>query len=186
MKHHNSHIALLVIAVSITVFVYGLYGFMYHSVNISLANALAAKEEVQKEQMYKDQGKNLTTIYDATVKDRAKLSSYFVPDSAKVTFIEMLESLGNSTGSKVSLSSISADDLVASAVGSEGHITAHIDVEGTWSGVMRTLIYAENLQYKSSVSKVQMSGTTNEDPKDLRSVWHLSFVLDTLSLRTAN
>ncbi|MEN9523973.1 MAG: hypothetical protein RL536_42 [Candidatus Parcubacteria bacterium] len=186
MKHHQNNIALFVIAISVTVFVYGLYGFMYHSVNNSLEHALAAKEDVKKEQMNKDQGKSLMEAYEMTVKDRAELPKFFVPDSQKVKFIEMLESLGNSTGAKVSISSISADDLAAGATESEGHIMAHMDVEGTWSAIMRTLIYAENLQYKSSVSMVKISAGGSSDAKDPKSVWHLSFVLDTLSIRATN
>ena len=186
MKHHHSHTALLIIALAITVFVYGLYGFMYHNVNTSLTYALTAKEDVRKEQMYKDQGKSLTDVYDTTVADRAKLATLFSQDSDKVKFIEMLESLGNYTGAKVTITSISADDLSSATLGSTGHIVAHLDVEGTWSGIMRTLIYAENLQYKSSVSAVHMTSSGSSDPKNPSTIWHLSFVLDTLSIHSSN
>ncbi len=185
MKRHH-HITLLVFAISVTAVVYGLFWFMYYSVGNSLDHAVAAKEEAQKQQFYKDQGKELEALYESTAEDRSKLPTFFVPDSDKVVFIEKLESLGGPTGSKVTLSSITADDLANSPVGTQGHVIAHLDVEGSWSSVMRTLIYAENLQYKSSVNGIHLSVSTEGDVKSPKQVWHLTFVLDTLSIRTAN
>ena len=186
MKHSNNHIALLIAAVFVTIFVYGLYGFMYHGASASLENALTARDQVKEAQSLKDQEKNLEEIYQSTAEDRATLSTLFIPDSDKVVFIETLESLGDKTGAKVTLSSISADDLSASTIGSQGHIITHLDVEGNWASVMKTLIYVENLQYRSILSKIHMTVTISSDPKDQGIVWNLSFILDTLSAKAGN
>jgi len=183
MKHHHSQTALLFVAVSITLFVYGIFVYMYQMVDVSLAKALAARDEVKQEQAFKDQGKTLEKIYEATASDRAKLSSFFVDDDNKVSFIEMIESLGGQTGSIVSLGSISADDLSASSPGTQGHIVARVEVQGSWSAVMGTLVRAENLPYKSIVSTVRLDSVGISDSKSSMNGWRLSFLLDTASIR---
>ncbi len=186
MKHHHSHIALLIFAFSVTLFVYALYGYMYNTIDKSLGRVLSAREDIKKEQLYSSQGKTLATLYDATARDRAKLATFFVSDSEKVSFIEMIESLGNHLGSTISLSSIVADDLATSPVGKLGHINMHVDVHGTWFAVIGTLISAENLPYKVNISNVRLDTSGALDAKNPRQTWKLSFVLDALSIRNPN
>lgn len=186
MKHHHSHILLFVIALSVTLFVYVLYGYMYYSVGRSLERVLVARGEVKKEQLYKDQGDTLVTLHEATVDDRAKLSTFFVSDSDKVLFIENIESLGSRIGSEVSISSILADDLATSPVGKRGHINMHVDVQGTWSSVMSTLVSAEDLPYKVTISNVRLDTSGIPDSKNKKQMWRLSFILDAISIRNPN
>ncbi|MDQ2932783.1 MAG: hypothetical protein M3Q80_00165, partial [bacterium] len=91
MKHPHSHVPLLVLAVSVTLFVFALYGYMYRTVDVSLNKALAAREEVAKEQSLKLQEKKLTEMYTETTKDRARLASLFVEDTKTISFIETVE-----------------------------------------------------------------------------------------------
>ncbi len=184
MKHHHSHIALLMIALAITLFVCALYGYMNYAIGASLDRALAAREAVKHEQIYSNQKQNLTKLYSDTADDRAALSSFFVADDQKVAFIEKIESFGGSTQAKVSLSNIVADDLATSPAGTLGRISIRVDAVGSWSSIMRVLKMAETLPYKSSVSgvRVDVSGPA-PDAKDPKREWHLTFVLDTASIR---
>lgn len=186
MKRQNNHTALLMFAIAITLVVYASYGYMYYSVGVSLDRALAAREAVRKEETYKMQGQSLRNVHDITESDRAKLGTFFVADDKKVSFIETLESLGENTGSKVTLSSIVADDLATSKPGTLGKVSIHVDVQGTWSSVMRTLLLAENLPYKVLVSGVRLDASGAPNEKNSRQEWHASFVLDTVSIRNAN
>lgn len=181
MKHHKNYLALLMIALSITIFVCVLYGYLHYTIGVSLDRALAAREAVKKEQIYKSQKQNLTDTYTRTTKDRASLSSYFVADDKKVAFIERIESFGSIAQAKITLSGIVADDLATSLSGTLGRVSMHVDTSGSWASVMRVLKMAETLPYKSSVSamRIDYSGGT-EDPKG---VWRVSFVLDTVSIR---
>jgi hypothetical protein len=192
MKHHHNHIALLMIALSITIFVCALYGYMHYSIGVSLERALVAREAVKNEQIYKNQKQNLTSLYSDTVEDRAKLASFFVADDEKVAFIEKIESFGNTTQAKVTLSGIVADDLATAPIGTLGHISIHVDATGSWASVMRVLKLAETLPYKSSVSgvRVDVSGVSSDaqpvkDAKEPKREWRITFVLDTVSIRRA-
>lgn len=183
MKNHYNHITLLIVAFIVTAFVFVLYGYMYFVVGNSLDKALAAREEVKKEQAYKDQEKNSADLYEKTAKDRAKLSTFFVDDNNKVSFIEMIESLGDRTGSTITLSSIVADDLATSPVGTYGHIKINVDVQGSWASVMKTLILAENLPYMITIRTVRMDTSGTLDAKNPKQSWKLSFTLDATSIR---
>ncbi len=182
MKNHYSITVLFAIALLVTLFVCVLYGYMYYIVGNSLEKALVAREEVKKEQAYKDQGESSVSLSETTKNDRAMLNTFFVDDEDKVTFIEMIESLGDRTGSAVTLSSIVADDLATSPVGTQGHVKINVEAQGSWSSVMRTLILAENLPYKITVTSIRLDTSGTLDAKNPKQSWKLSFVLDALSI----
>ena len=186
MKHHHSHLALVFMSLAITVFVFGLFGYMYYKVDVSLDKALALRDEVRQEQLNRDQGKNLSAVYESTAQDRAKVGTYFVSDANKVPYIEMIESIGSTLGATVALSSIAADDLSGSTVGTLGHISIHVDVQGSWSAVMGTLSLAESLPYKTTVSNVRVDSSGLSDTKNPKPMWHMSFVLDAVSIKNSN
>lgn len=184
MKHHHSHIALLLIAISITIFVWILYGYMHYAVNVSLGRALVAREAVKDEQAYKSQKQSLTSLYENTVTDRAKLASFFVADDKKVDFIEEIESFGDRIQAKVTLSDIVADDLATKPVGTLGKVSIRVDVVGSWSAVMRALMMAETLPYKSVVSGVRLDfAGMSDEIKNKSREWRLTFILETVSIR---
>lgn len=183
MKNNYNHLTLFIVAFVVTVVVFVLYGYMYLVVGSSLDRALAAREEVKKEQSYKDQEKNSASLYETTAKDRAKLSTFFVDDNDKVSFIEMIESLGDRTGSTITLSSIVADDLATSPVGTYGHIKINVDIQGSWTSVVKTLILAENLPYMITIGTVRLDTSGTLDAKNPKQSWKLSFVLDATSIR---
>ncbi|OHA17215.1 MAG: hypothetical protein A3C79_02735 [Candidatus Taylorbacteria bacterium RIFCSPHIGHO2_02_FULL_45_28] len=184
MKHHHSHIALLMVALSITIFIFALYGYMHYAVGVSLDRALVAREAVKNEQVYKNQRQGLTSLYNDTIKDRAALPLLFVADDQKVEFIEKIESFGDTTNARVILSGIVADDLATSPVGTLGRISIRVDAVGSWASIMRVLKMAETLPYKSSVSgvRVDLSGDS-PDAKEVKREWRVTFVLDTASIR---
>src|SRR3989344_2094153 len=154
MKHHHSHIALLMVALSITIFIFALYGYMHYAVGVSLDRALVAREAVKNEQVYKNQRQGLTSLYNDTIKDRAALPLLFVAD------------------------------LAASPVGTRGRISIRVDAVGSWASIMRVLKMAETLPYKTSVSgvRVDLSGDS-PDAKEVKREWRVTFVLDTASIR---
>lgn len=178
---------MLLIAFSITVFVCALYAYMHYSIGVSLERALAAREAVKNEQIYKEQKAKLTSLYDETTHDRGQLASFFVADDQKVAFIEKIELLGDTTQAKVVLSGIVADDLATNPPGTLGRISVHVDAMGSWSSIMRVLKLAETLPYKSSVSgvRVDVTGGSSDEKgtKESKREWRLTFVLETVSIR---
>ncbi len=182
MKHHHSHIALLMIALSITVFVCALYGYMQYAIGSSLDRALAAREAVKNEQVYNNQKQNLNALYNDTASDRAKLGLFFVADDQKVAFIEKIESLNVSTGAQITLSNIVADDLATSPVGTLGKVSLRVDAVGSWSSIMRVLRLVETLPYKTTVSGVRLDMIAG-DAKSQRTEWRITFALESISIR---
>jgi uncharacterized protein YpuA (DUF1002 family) len=183
MRKSNTHIALLMMAIFVTIIVYGLYGYMYYTVDASLARVFVAREAVEKEQSYKNQEKSLTDMFEKTVSDRARLDTFFVAHDEIIQYIETIESLGKSGGATVALSAINADDLATSKVGTLGRISIAVDVRGTWSSVMRTLILAETLSYKVSVKNVRIDRVAPAGSPGGKPEWRVTFVLETVSVR---
>lgn len=185
MKRHHNHIALLIIAFSVTLFVYTLYGYMNYRVNVSLADALTVRSTLAKNESYKQEQKELTSLYEKTATDRASVFSFFVKDSDTVSFIETIESLGGRTGSRVVLSSIDSIDP-SGQNGKFGFINAGVQVQGSWSAVIRTLMLAEVLPYKISIGNIRLNSSGSSDPKNLSREWNLSFVLKATTIHDAN
>lgn len=183
MKHHHSHIALLIIAASVTLFVYALYGYMHSTVASSLDRVLAGRSSIAQQESSLNQENSLTLLHESTAQDRSKLRSFFVPDNETVSFIEAVEALGANTGATITLSSIDADNLENEKAGSIGHIRAHVDVTGSWAAVMKTLKLAEVSPYGVSVSKVRVDSSGGVDAKAGQRGWKASFVIDALLLR---
>ena len=181
MKHHHSTITLVVVGLVVVSCVYGVYTYMKHAVSVSVERALAARETMRSEDSYRQQEQALTTIFDTTSADRIKLRSLFVHDTATVAFIEKIESLGTATGASISLTSISTDNVGTGVVGtSSARIRAHVDVQGTWGAVMRTLMLAEILPYDLAVSRLHLdtSGALDSRRGASSREWRSSFVID--------
>lgn len=185
MIHHRNHIALLIIAIAITLVVCALYAYMRYAIGSSLSRAAEARIAAQNEQTYQSQRQNLMGLYNDTQNNRAKLAGFFVADDQKVTFIEKIESFGATTQAKVVLGGIVADDLATSPVGTLGRMSMHVDATGSWSSVMRVLKMAETLPYKSSVTGVRVDVASAGEGKDAKRQWHVSFMLDAVSIRRA-
>lgn len=183
MKKSHSHIILLMIAILTTIVVYGLYGYMYYTVNASLGRVFAAREAVQKEQSYKNQEQSLTDMYEKTVDDRARLRTFFVAHDEIIQYIEAIETIGKSADAEVTLSSINADDLATSKPGTLGKFSIAVEVRGLWSSVMRVLILAETLPYKVAISNVRIDRAGAALGTGGKPEWRVNFLLETVSIR---
>jgi hypothetical protein len=82
------------------------------------------------------------------------IQTYLIPDSNTVSFIEEVEGVAKQSGASVSIASISADDLTSAAVGTIGHIQAHISINGSWSQAMRALHIIEDMPYALTIDNV--------------------------------
>ena len=61
----------------------------------------------------------------------------------------------------------------------KGRVKARVDVHGSWSAVMRTLMLAEILPYQLNVSRVRIDTSGTLDAKSGgRSEWRTSFSID--------
>jgi hypothetical protein len=171
----NHHLALLALALSVTILVAALYGYMEHEIDVSTGRAILARDIIRVEAADKTQEQGLTALYSSTAADRARVEGLFIPVSASVSFIEAVEAIGPQSGSSVTLSSIAADDLSASIPGTLGSIRGQVSARGSWPSVMRALVMAESLPYVVSVSGIHMDSSAVTGTGPVQDQWSLAF-----------
>ncbi len=176
MKNTPHHTVLLILAVSVTLLVGAVYGYMHYVVKISINRAATARDIVALEKANKGREQGVRALHERTATDRASLSQFFIPADRVVEFIESIEALGPQTGSVVNLSSI--DDIPPGQIeGSKyGLARAHVEARGSWSSIMRALSLAENFPYGISVkgTRVDSGGSAGG------SSWKAEFTLEVL------
>jgi hypothetical protein len=170
MKH--SHIPLLILAVSVTLVVAGMYVYMYNTTGTAIVRASLARDAMVTEQHDQLQSRAIFDLASSTAADRSRLSSFFISPDDIVSFITLLESLGTQAGNKVSITSIDADNMTNAAPGTVGHAHARIDTRGSWTQVMTVLSLAENLPYISTLNHVRLNAN---DVGGKQAYWSLSF-----------
>jgi hypothetical protein len=180
MKSRHSHNLFLVMAICVMLFVGALYIYMYHVVDKAVIAALQARDTVKLETLNTNQQKEVARIYEETSVERARLNEFFIPKDNVVSFIEALESMGTTTGSRIHIASIASDNLDAALPGATGNVRVNLVVSGSWSSVLRTLQLAELLPYKSSIQNVKLdvsvqSGAKEKDP--VKRTWQMVFDL---------
>lgn len=174
MKRFHHHTFLLILAISVTMLVVVVYGYMYYVVRFSIVRAANARDIVSLEKANKDRESDVRALYDRTKNARDSLSNFFIPADRVVDFIEAIEALGPETGSKVTLS-IDTVDASDSEEKKNGLARANVEAVGSWTSVMRALSLAENLPYIVSVSGAHLS--LQIDANGVHN-WKASFVIE--------
>ena len=177
---------MLVMACAVTVFVIAVYAYMYHEVGRSIAAGQEAQAAVVSGRADKARAQEFMGAYRSSASDLARLPGFFVPSDDAVAFIEAVEGLGTETGATDTISAIQANDLDGSAPGTEGAVSAHVSVSGSWSEDMRVLELAELLPYQTTVSGTRLdTGSSAGGAKGSSSsghVWNLSFDIKAATL----
>jgi hypothetical protein len=184
MKRTSSTITYLILSfVALAIFV-GLYFYLYRLVTEEVSRTNIALLEVAKEQYRKDNQKTTADLLRNIEIGRAKISANFVEEDQVVGFIERVEAIGDITGNVVSISSINANDISATPVGTVGKVKAHVSTSGSWPSVMRTLALAEKLPYSVSINNLRLdvAGISDATGKSLStSQWRINFDIEVLS-----
>ncbi len=182
MKHNHS--TFLFMAILVGLFALSVYGYLYYRIDLSLEKTAKAQSLVNSAALTKERENTFMQTYDKTASKWSKLQELFVKSGEVVNFIEAVESLDSLSGSKVSISSIEADNLDNAPVGKEGFIRMNVSAKGSWQSVMKALSLAEALPYKVTINNVQanVSLENMESNKDIKGdlvsrVWSLSFSL---------
>lgn len=168
----SQHKHLLILASVSFIIVVALYCYMYYSANAGADRAITAHSIVKDEIDLEINAVDAIQLYQATVKERSRLPSLFIPADNIVLFIETLESLGTRTGGTVTVSSVDADKLEGVSVGTLGTAKAQVNVAGSWNEVIQTLMLAETLPYNVRIDKVRFDGQSGSKSGDK---WSLSF-----------
>lgn len=165
MKLYSGHYVLVCFAI-LTSIVAGLgYYLLYQQVVAQAESSSQAVRAVESEAERKLEEEQLLKLYADTELDRAKLASSFVQEDKIVEFIEEVEAIGPITNTTLELSALAKE---------EGKISAHVDVKGSWTSVMRSLLLIENMPYSISVKGIRLTLTEK--------VWNLNLDFSVLSM----
>lgn len=181
---HHRYKLFSVLMVLMTIGIPVLYGYMYYMVGVSTDHAVTALDLVRVEALNKNNQQELIDTYEKSSADRLKLEKYFIPNDTIVIFIETLERLGTRANSNLTLSSVTVDTIDTTIPGTIGKAHAHVSVEGSWSAVMRTLLLAELIPYKSSIQNIQLDTQTSLVPgsKVEKNEWRMSFDINVATM----
>lgn len=151
-----------------------LYAYMYKASKSLVNSVVNAREIVDTDQTLRTQGKEIVKLHESTTAKRDRLSSFFVPAENAVTVIQAIESIGNSSGATVSISSIKSSQP-ADPKEKIGQVTASVVIGGPWKNVMQALELFETLQYQNDIRNVNVNYVGQTEGKDTTRRWQASF-----------
>lgn len=153
------------------------YILMYRESVIQARGSALAQAEVILENNKKLHEQELTAAYADSLSDRSRLSSFLVSEDEIVEFIESVEAIGASSGAEVEISGIDTEEIAVKDEESFGHISAHLNISGTWVNVMRALILVENMPYSVSLNNIGLFSSGTAKAKQ----WELSLDMRVLT-----
>lgn len=169
----------LALTISLTIFIVSIFAFIfiYRLIGTQLDTTRAIYSEIAQTKAEENQAHSIVSELSTTKTNRDLLLSYFVRDDQTVDFIQKIESVGNKSGSNVSIVSISDDDLSSTTAGTTGSIRAHINIKGTWEETLRGLHLMENLPYGESVDNLRATPISKNS-------WNIEFDLTVALIHT--
>lgn len=177
MKHNHAHNSLLILAIAVFMLTIGLYVYMYMAVNSQTMRVVMAKDIQKVQRLDQKQIKDIEELFKHSTPAREKLVSLFVTKIDIVKFIEEIESMSISTGAKIDLTSVKETKEENTNM---SKLTAHVEASGTWSQVIKTLIYIETMQKAITIDSVRVNTSGGEkDDKTKVGIWSLSLNITT-------
>ncbi len=140
---------------------------MYKTIITQAENSSKFINDINTESEKRQHEDELTKIYNNTILDRSKITSFFINEDKVVDFIEKIEKISSDSKTNISLSSINTET---------GYVGAHINAVGSWSNIMQALILIENLSYGLSINNVHT--VSSGDHK-----WNLSLDISVLTIK---
>ncbi len=170
MKINSRHYILIIFALlSIGAALFS-YFFIYNKTLAQVINYVNVNEEVNNEDNRKKSEEDLLALYESSKESRAKVMDFFVQENKIVDFIEKVEGIGDSSKTKLEISSISNDS---------NSLKAKIKVEGGWVNVMTAFALIENLPVSLSINNVAIRSTDVGGKKPTK-VWDLDLDIEAL------
>ncbi|MCX6716201.1 MAG: hypothetical protein NT077_04295 [Candidatus Taylorbacteria bacterium] len=157
MKHpRNTRNIIFLLSIVSLIVAFCLYAYMYQVSNELVDSTISARKIVKDSQTNLVQGKEIIKLHESTAAKRERLSSFFVPAENAVAAIQAIESIGDSSGASVTISSIktSAPSDTKERI---GQVTASVVISGSWGDVMQALELFETLQYQNDIKNVSLN-----------------------------
>ncbi|MSR73361.1 hypothetical protein EXS61_02040 [Candidatus Parcubacteria bacterium] len=151
MTLSNKHTSLL--AIFILLLALGGYYFLFSVIKSKNENAFLLSQEIDTYA----QSESTRTQSDRVVEEQkdkiAEIGLYFLHKNEVVPFIETVENSGRKTGVEVTIVTVD----VGVGEGENAMLTMRFEARGSWNNVNRFISYIENLPYKVSLSKVDVT-----------------------------
>ncbi len=158
MNPIKSHISTLLISIVMFVIAAIGYGYMANSIDRTTANAKSLKDARFNDESSVVQSKAVSFLYSVTAVNRKSMNDIIVTDTGIVELIAAIEKIGNISGSKLAISSISTMSPVSSSTNSKV-VGITFTATGSWNAVMKTLMLVENIDFSASVDKVRLDAS---------------------------
>ena len=155
MKTNHRHYILILFAILATALAVGVYVILYKTILTQAAQSFQISYELSQENEKKQHEQDLASIFAKSADDRERNDHSLISQAKIVSFIEMVESIEKQANVKLELSNLHNDDVITDK-NPITYLYAHVDAEGTWTNVMRTLLLLENLPYASIVDDVKI------------------------------
>lgn len=151
------------------------YAYLFEETSSLVGKTIAAHEALLSAQASKLQGQEIVSLFDSSSAKRARIKSFFVPSENAVAVIQAIESVGQSSGASVAISSINAVPPVDKSP--IGHVSAAVVINGTWTDVMRAVTLFEDLPYDSTMSGLGLRYSGPSEDKTGAHHWQAGFSL---------
>lgn len=187
----TNHSTFLILAILVSMFTIAVYAYMYVTIDISLKKTVKAQTVANASALAKNREKSFLETYEKTSAKWSLIKNFFVSSNKIVDFIEVVEKLGDQSGSRVSIRSIEADNLDNAPIDKEGTVRLKVNARGSWQTVMKALSLAELLPYKVNVNNIQVSSykdTTNLSKNNVaqQAEWDMSFDIQATMIAVAS
>lgn len=156
--------------------------FIYIQTSKNITETSQNIKEIKEQESRDSQAKSLESLVERTEDTVDTLKKYLLPDSDIVHLVEVLESLGRETKTSVNITALEAEDSSSLDYGAINKVKAHIEVSGSWDGVLAFMTFVESLPYKSTISNVTLRKSEISE-KQKNSNWGLSFNIDILKIK---
>jgi hypothetical protein len=177
MKHTGFRYSIFLVALTILGVSAIAYGYLYTKTGSLVDETLAARAALKGTQAARLQGTEIIQLQLATAERRADLKKFFVPAENAVAVIQAIESIGDASGASVNISSINA--TAPTDADKVGHVSASVDIDGTWKQVMQAIALFETLPYDRSMNALSLRSSGGADPR-----WHAGFSLTVGTIST--
>lgn len=180
MKINHKHIILILFGLMSLLFSSFAYIYIYQKTIKLAQNFSKVTLEMNSEDGKKKYEQELIKLYDDEKDNRERVENFLIKDDKIVNFIEIVESVGDITNTKLEISSLNKESNA---------VKAKVSVMGTWTGIMRALILIENLPVSSKISNVVINTSNGLDKNSSENktlgvnTWKLVFDIEAITIK---
>lgn len=127
--------------------------FLLISITTKNQSSLVLEKQLKEEEIKLADLQMLKNLVDNTKEQRAYISGLLVDKDKIIDFLDLVESLGQTSGAKINVVSVNEESPDVSS----GVVKIRFNVTGSWEQVFRTISMLDHLPSALSVNEMQIS-----------------------------